>query len=76
MHAEKATTQSAQSGATASPTPISPSLIGGTPSQVQLQCSVPAGTSCTLGPLDTPVTIVPAPPAQGAVIMIFPSAEG
>lgn len=63
LHAGKATAPSAQSGATASPTTISPVLIDGAPSQFQLQCTATG----TLRQLDTRT-------AHGTVIIIFPSA--
>jgi hypothetical protein len=63
LHAGKATASSAQSGATASPTTISPVLIAGASSQFQMQCSATG----MLRQLD-------ASTAHGTVIMIFPSA--
>jgi hypothetical protein len=76
LHAEKATAPSAQSSATASPTPISPVLIGGASSQFQLLCS-PTGTLLQPGTSFTNVptpTALPMPTATGTVIIIFPSA--
>jgi len=62
---------------TALPTPITPIVIPGAPGQFQLlQCSVPAGTTCTFRRLDTPVTNLSTPTSNGTVILIFPSAEG
>jgi hypothetical protein len=62
LHAGKATASSAQSGATASPTTISPVLIAGASGQFELQCSA-TGTLRQLA----------AATAHGTVIMIFPS---
>ena len=70
LHAEKVTVPSAQSRATASPTAISPVLIGGASGQFQLWCPATG----TLRPLDAPVTIVSTPTAGGTVIRIFPPA--
>lgn len=76
LHAEKAIAPSAQSSATASPTPTSPILIGGTPGQFQLfHCSVD-GRTCTFRRLDIPVTNLSMTAANGTVIVILPSAGG
>jgi hypothetical protein len=73
LHAGKATAPSAQSGATASRTTISPISIGVAPSQVQLWCSVPAGATITRLQLDTPVTKVSTTTAHGSIIIVPPA---
>jgi hypothetical protein len=75
LHAEKATAPSAQSSATASPTPASPAF-GGAPDQFQLiHCSA-GGTTCTFRRLASPVTNLSTTAANGTVIMILPPPGG
>jgi hypothetical protein len=70
LHAGKTAAPSARSGATVSPTTISPFLITGTPGQVRLLCFVPAGAISTPQPLPTPVT---TQNAHLRIIMILPA---
>ena len=75
VHAGKATARPAQSGAMASPTTItiSPVLVGGSSSQIQLRCSVPAGAIGTPRQLNTVPANVAAAVPRGEVVMVLPS---